>query len=273
MTVLRPVLAVLLAGSLLAACSSDGDDASPPGADVEATTTVPAAPLKILYSNDDGITNPAIDVLLGMLLDEPGVEVTVVAPAENKSGSSDTTTPGGATYQAATTPAGVEGYAVNGFPADSLAVGLDELDLDPDLVVSGINPGQNVGPFASLSGTVGVGRTAIRRGIPALAVSAAIEFDQAQFAYGAQLAMEWIRANRDALVDGSAQIDTVTSFNIPNCAPAQMGALQTVPLATVVPEGVNPFESSCDKSNPNPGDDVIAISVGFPAVTQVPPDL
>jgi 5'-nucleotidase len=268
------VVAAVLAAALLAGCSSSDGDASSAGSDAEASATTAAPPpLRILLSNDDGITNPAIDVLLGLLSQEPGVEVTVVAPAENKSGSSDTMTPGGATFQAGTTPAGVQGYAVNGFPADSVVVGLDHLGLEPHLVVSGINPGQNIGPFAKLSGTVGVGRTAIRRGIPALAVSGAIDFDQAQFTFGAQLAMDWIRAHRTELVEGTAQTETVTSFNIPACPVAQMGTLQTLPLATAVPEGMNPFESSCDKSDPAPADDVIAIAVGYPVVTQVPADL
>ena len=267
-------MAAVFAAALLVGCSSSGDGAAPAGSDAEASaTTAAAAPLRILLSNDDGIINPAIDVLLGLLSEEPGVEVTVVAPADNKSGSSDTTTPGGATYQAATTPAGVAGYAVNGYPADAVNVGLDKLGLEPDLVVSGINPGQNVGPFAELSGTVGVGRTAIRRGIPAIAVSAAIEFDEAQFTYGAQLAMDWIRAHRAELVAGTAQSDTVTSFNIPACPVAQMGTLQTVPLATAVPEGLDPFTSSCDQSDPAPANDVVAIAVGYPAVSQVPADL
>ncbi len=147
-----------------------------------------------------------------------------------------------------------------------------DLGLDPQLIVSGINPGQNVGPFAELSGTVGVGRTAIRRGYPALAVSGPIELDDAQFGVGADLALEWIEENCEDLVAGTAQTDTVTSINIPACDPSQMGELQEVERATEIAEGVNAFDSSCDLSNPNPATDVDAIIVGYPAITQVPAD-
>ena len=162
---LAPVSVGLLAALSLGACSSDSDDSSEPA--VEETTTVVEAgcttaetgPLRILLANDDGVINPAIDVLIDRLdaLEGIDVEVTVVAPAEEKSGSSDKTTPGGVTYTETTTPGGNPAYAVNGFPADSVIVALDQLNLDPQLVLSGINPGQNIGPFAALSGTVGGG--------------------------------------------------------------------------------------------------------------------
>ena len=222
--------------------------------------------------NDDGLVNPAIDVMIGLLLAEDDVELTVIAPAEERSGSSDQTTPGGATYEEATTPGGVEGWAVDGFPADAVVVGLDELGLDPHLVVSGVNPGQNIGPFAEVSGTVGVGRTAIRRGVPALAVSAGLQFDEAQFAFAAGLALEWIAEHRDALVGGSHQAETVTSINVPACPVEAMGELLDVPRALALPEGVNPFESSCDQAG-DPATDVDAVLAGHPAITQVPAEL
>jgi 5'-nucleotidase len=268
---LRALVAGLVAVALLASCSSDSDDDE--AADETSETTAPAEPLQILLVNDDGIINPAIDVMLGLLAAEGDVEITVVAPAAERSGSSDKTTPGGATYQEGTTPAGVKGYAVNGFPADSVIVALDQLHLDPDLVLSGVNPGQNIGVFASLSGTVGVGRTAIRRGIPALAVSAGLELDQEQFLFAANLAKQWIDAHRDALLAGTAQADTVTSINVPACPVAKMGKLQEVPRATAMPEGVNVFQSTCDQRDPAPANDVAALVAGYPSLTQVPADI
>lgn len=283
---LAPVSVALLATIPLTACSDDdGDSASSETSEAAETTTTAAVesgcttsetgPLDIVLVNDDGIINPAIDVLIEALdgLEDIEVEVTVVAPADEKSGSSDTTTPGGATYTEATTPGGNEGYAVDGFPADAVIVALDDLGLEPDLVLSGINPGQNIGPFASISGTVGVGRTAIRRGVPALAVSGPPELVAEQFDVGAELALEWIEENCEALVAGTAQTDTVTSINFPACAPEQMGELQAVPRATEFPEGANPFASSCDLSNPAPASDYEALVVGYPSITQVPADI
>ena len=264
-----PAVALLLAVVLLGAC---GEDPEPVSA-ATGTSEVAPEPLRILLVNDDGVINPAIDVMLGLLSEEPGLDITVVAPAEERSGSSDRTTEGGATYRESTTPGGAEAYAVDGFPADAVAVGLDDLDLDPHLVLSGVNPGQNIGPFAALSGTVGVGRTAIRRGVPALAVSAGPELDMAEFTFAAELARDWIRLHRDELVDGTGQVETVTSINVPSCPVPDMGELQDVARATEFPAGVNPFASTCDLAGPVPTTDYEALSVGYPAITQVPADI
>jgi 5'-nucleotidase len=283
---LAPVSVGLLAALSIGACSSDSDGEGASEPSVEETTTMVEAgcttdetgPLRILLANDDGVINEAIDVLIERLdaLEDIDVEVTVVAPADEKSGSSDTTTPGTVTYTQTTTPGGNEAYAVDGFPADTVIVALDQLGLDPQLVLSGINPGQNIGPFAPLSGTIGVGRTAIRRDYPALAVSGPIEFDQAQFDVGADLALEWIEDNCEALVAGTAQTETVTSINFPGCDPAQMGELQAVERALEMPplpNEMSPFESTCDQTDPAPANDVLAVTNGYPSITQVPADI
>jgi 5'-nucleotidase len=268
--VLRALVAGLVSVAFLAACSDDGNDDN---ADDTPAETADAEPMKVVLVNDDGIINPAIDVMLGVLNADGDLEVTVVAPAAERSGSSDKTTPGGATFQEGTTPGGVKGYSVNGFPADAIAVALDQLHLDPHLVVSGVNPGQNIGPFAALSGTVGVGRTAIRRGIPALAVSAGFDVDPEQFAFAADLAKQWIHDHRDELLARKAQANTVASINVPACPVAKMGKLQQLQRAAAMPEGVNVFQSTCDQRDPAPANDVAALIAGYPSITQVPADI
>ncbi|MDZ7733190.1 MAG: 5'/3'-nucleotidase SurE [Acidimicrobiia bacterium] len=290
---LTPVLALTLVASGLGACSGDEDaDPASPAAtgttgidgattthgDESGCTTAETGPLRIVLINDDGVTNPAIDVLIDSLPDDDDLQldITVVAPADERSGTSDTTTPGGATYTETTTVGGNEAYAVDGFPADAVIVALEELDLDPHLVVSGINPGQNFGPVAAISGTVGAARTAVRRDVPALAVSAAFEFDDAQFEVGAQLATEWIEERCEELIEGTYQTDTLDSINLPNCAPEDMGPLQEVPRATElpdVPEGEDIFESDCDLADPEPPNDVAAVRSGYPAISPVEPEL
>ena len=273
---LRSLVAVLVAAGLVAGCGADGDpgDAAPTTAASSPATTTPAPePLRILLVYDDGIVNPAIDVLLGVLSAEPAVEVTVVAPADERSGSSDTVTEGGATYEESTTPGGVAGYAVDGYPADAVLVGIDELGVDPHLVLSGVNPGQNVGPLAAASGTVGAGRTAIRRGIPALAVSGPLELDEEQFTFAAELALDWVREHRDALLARTHPTEALASINVPACEVADMGELQEVPLATAVPAGVDVFGSGCDQADPAPATDVAALVAGYPSISQVPAEL
>jgi 5'-nucleotidase len=273
------VLVAVIALVGLVGCGGDDDATTTTVAVTETTaattTTTVAEPetLRILASNDDGISHPGLDLMVRRLQELSDVEISVVAPAENMSGSSDATTEGGAPHRPATTASGVEATAVEGFPADSVVVALDELGLEPHLVVSGINDAQNIGPFAELSGTVGVARTAVRRGIPGVAVSAGLQYNDAEFGVAADLVIDWINEHRDALVDRSQPTDEAISFNIPSCAPEEMGELVEVPLAAEFPEGVNPFESECSLTDPEPADDYAALRSGYPALTRVPPDL
>lgn len=235
------------------------------------TTVAEQGGIQILVTNDDGVEAPGIDVLVNALLEIERVGVTVVAPAENQSGSSDSTTDGPVANRPATTASGVEATAVEGFPADAVVVALDELGVEPDLVVSGVNEGQNIGPFVELSGTVGAARTAARRGIPAVAASAGLpaEGQEAAFEETADLVVEWLVERIDELAVGDLAAG-VTSFNAPTCAPGtEIRGLVEVPVAAAFPADVNPFDVDCSSTVENPADDYLALSNGFAAVTDV----
>ena len=123
--------------------------------------------LEILLTNDDGIDAVGIRALADALSREH--DVTVVAPKQNQSGV------GGARSWWETTVTYSEtdaGYAVEGMPADCVAVAAVALDLDPDVVVSGCNHGPNIGAhILGQSGTVGAAMEAAFLGTPAIAVS------------------------------------------------------------------------------------------------------
>lgn len=273
------LLALLTVLALVAAACGDDDEATPtttaasPATDATTTTVAEAEVLRIVLSNDDGIEAPGIDKMLQALAALPGVEVTVVAPAENQSGSSDKSTPGGAPYAPGTTASGTKGTAVAGFPADTVQVALDELGLDPHLFVAGINLGQNHGPLVRLSGTVGVARAAVRRGVPAIAVSAGIEYDEAEFGVAADLAAEWITEHRDALLDGTHPADFAANLNVPTCPVDDLGEVVEVPVAEQFVEGVEAYEFACDLATPNPPNDHAALHAGYPTLSTVPADL
>lgn len=273
------LLALLTVFALVVAACGGDDEATPtttsasPAADATTTTVAEAAVLRIVLSNDDGIEAPGIDRMLQALAALPGVEVTVVAPAENQSGSSDKSTPGGAPYAPGTTASGTKGTAVDGFPADTVQVALDELGLEPHLFVAGINLGQNHGPFVALSGTVGVARTALRRGVPAIAVSAGDEYDEAEFAVAADLAVAWITEHRDALVGGTHPADFAVNLNVPTCPVESLGELVEVPVAEQFVEGVEAYEFACDLAPSNPANDHEALNAGYPTLSTVPADL
>jgi len=267
---LRRAIAISLTVLLgIAGCSDDDDGAS----DDTTTTTAPPAPLDIVVTNDDGIGAPGIDVLVNALLELDDVEVHVVAPAGDVTGKSDTKTAGGASYTDGATASGVEGTAVEGFPADTITVALDELGLEPDVVVSGINHGQNVGPLAYVSGTVGAGREAVRRGIPAVAGSAGLDADEGEYGIAAQYVVDYVTEHRDELADGTAPTDAVVNINVPQCTSGEPQPLEEVALASAIPEGVDPFNADCAMASDEvPADDVLAVAGGYSALSLVPPE-
>ncbi|WP_323756528.1 5'/3'-nucleotidase SurE [Roseivirga sp.] len=128
---------------------------------------------RILISNDDGIQSPLISTLKTEIEKLPNVEVIVAAPAQNQSGSSQSTNTGPLEVEKIFKGDQFLGYAVNGRPADAVRFGIRILGKDKpfDLVISGINSGSNVGNLSHLSGTVGAAMEGLYHGIPAIAVS------------------------------------------------------------------------------------------------------
>ena len=244
----------------------------------ESTTTVATEVLTILVTNDDGVDAPGIDALVNELAALPDVEVIVVAPAANQSGTADSTTPGGVTVQDATTASDYPAIAVNGFPADTVNYALDELGLEPDVVVSGVNSLQNIGTFVPLSGTVGAARTAARRGIPAIAISGGFTGVEADtdFATGARIAAEEVTAMRDQLGFGANTDQTVINLNTPTCAAGtSVRGVVDVPVATAFPAGTNGLDLvfDCASTATDPTDDAVALTIGFASRSIVAADL
>jgi 5'-nucleotidase len=142
---------------------------------------------RILVTNDDGIHAEGLKALEKSLL--PLGEVIVIAPDSERS----------ATSQSITIHAPLRvhkyddrHYSVSGTPADSVIIALHQLLKEkPDLVVSGINPGANLGENVIYSGTVAAALEATLHGVPAIAVSFAsrknLDF-QPSAAFACQLA-------------------------------------------------------------------------------------
>lgn len=125
--------------------------------------------MKILISNDDGYRAPGIEALANALA--PIADITVVAPESNRSGSSNSLTLD-RPLRVYRSPSGV--YSVNGTPSDCVHIALTGLLTErPDLIVSGINQGQNMGDDTLYSGTVAAATEGFLFGIPAIAFSQA----------------------------------------------------------------------------------------------------
>ncbi|MCC7361167.1 MAG: 5'/3'-nucleotidase SurE [Anaerolineales bacterium] len=136
--------------------------------------TTPLPPKRILLTNDDGIRSPGLWAAAEALA-QLG-DVTVVAPRLQSSGAgrSMPATSEGRIHSEAATLNGhaVTAYAVDGTPAQAVQHALVELlDPYPDLVVAGINYGENVGSGVTISGTVGAALEGASFGVPGLAVS------------------------------------------------------------------------------------------------------
>jgi 5'-nucleotidase len=123
--------------------------------------------MKILVSNDDGYHATGIKVLVAAL--EQVADVAVVAPDRNRSAASNSLTLHSPLRVSELAP---NRYKVDGTPSDSVHVALTGLlDFVPDLVVSGINHGANLGDDTIYSGTVAAAMEGRFLGLPSIAVS------------------------------------------------------------------------------------------------------
>ncbi len=137
-----------------------------------AQTRPPASEkLTILLSNDDGYNAPGLQALIAAL--EPVSDVYVAAPADDQSGKGHSVTIGQPLYvHPVKRPNGRIYYAIEATPATCVRLGLENLvPKKPDLVITGINRGENLGLVVYYSGTLGAAREAAMSGLPAIAIS------------------------------------------------------------------------------------------------------
>jgi 5'-nucleotidase len=265
----------VVAGLLIAGCSSSssapGNAASGSAAPASGATalggpaTTAGHPLRIMVTNDDGVSADGIDAVVEALRQEPNVEVTVVAPLKNQSGTGGKTTPGQLVATDATTKSGYPAKAIDGYPADTVTWALGGgLDFRPDIVISGNNAGQNLGPYVDISGTVGAARAAARAGIPAVAISQGLA-DPTDYPTGSKVLIDWLRAHRADLAQltpGNAPAG-VLSFNVPSC-PAATPMRGVKEITTAKDVGTrNILDVNCASTATNFTDDIDAFANGF----------
>ena len=170
--------------------------------------------MHIMITNDDGIHAPGIRAL-AEAMKELG-SVVVVAPDRERSAAGHSLT--------LHSPLRIfklrEGwYAVDGTPTDCVNMGIHNmLPISPDLVVSGINHGANLGDDVTYSGTVAAAMEANLMGIPAIAFSLATFEKCDSFCDAAQIAVRIARQ----VISNRLPADTFLNVNIPNCQLADM---------------------------------------------------
>jgi 5'-nucleotidase len=128
---------------------------------------------RILVVNDDGVRAPGL-AAVAQILQAIG-DVTIVAPSDNQSGTSlSEKTRQPIFREELTLPNGLRAIGLTATPATTVQVALKNIMAPrPDLVVSGINNGYNLGTSTYLAGTVGAARQAVMEGVPAIAASMA----------------------------------------------------------------------------------------------------
>ena len=172
---------------------------------------------RVLLTNDDGIDAPGLAVL-EQIARQLAREVWVVAPLLDQSGTSHSLslhTPLRLSRQ------GARRFAVNGTPGDCVAMALGHLlqQSKPELILSGINRGANLGVETVFSGTVGAAMTGLLLGIPSIALSQELRGqgddpwrNAAQHAYGVI----------EQLLASTWPADVCLNVNFPGCEPEEV---------------------------------------------------
>lgn len=152
--------------------------------------------MKVLITNDDGVHSTALVHLKDALSEI--AEVNVVAPEREASASSHAITVHQPLrmYECTLTD-GTEGWAVSGTPADCVILGLLKFGT-PDVVVSGINPGANLGDDVTYSGTVGAAFEASLYNINAIAISV-IDAENPNYEYAASFLRMFLESSLDSV--------------------------------------------------------------------------
>ncbi len=235
--------------------------------------------MRILVTNDDGIMSPGLVALAAALRDTG--EVTVVAPeAQQSAVGHGITLHKPLRLRQTDIGIGVTAYASNGTPADCVILGsLGELGR-PDVVVSGINAGANLGEEVLYSGTVSAALEAALHDIPAIAISVCAYED-----VHLDVARRVAPLVLDALVRSPLAPGTVLNVNVPNVAADEIRGIALTRLGRrryqdVVIKRSDPhgrpyywFSGSPQETDSVPGTDIHAVRHNRISVTLVHFDL
>lgn len=232
--------------------------------------------MHFLVSNDDGYQAPGILCLAEAL--QAISRVTVVAPNRNRSGASSSLTLD-RPLRASTHDNGF--ISVDGTPTDCVHLAVTGLlDTEPDMVVSGINAGPNLGDDVLYSGTVAAAIEGRYLGKPAMAVSLAAT-EPEHYETAARVAVALVSHLESQPLAG----DIILNVNIPDRAPGAITGYQSTRLgfrhkAEPVIKSQDPrgrpiywVGAAGPEQDAGPGTDFYAVNNGFVSVTPIQVDL
>lgn len=183
--------------------------------------------MRILITNDDGVDAPGIAIMadIAAALSD---DIWIVAPDGNQSGAGHRFTLG---RELSLDQRGPRRFAViGGSPADCVVAGMTHVlrDHPADLVLSGVNAGQNLGDIVHCSGTAAGAREGALQGAVGIAMSQAIDYERSH-------AVDWsnsIRFGTDvvrAILAARGQDDVFYNVNFPVCSSEQVAGIAAVP--------------------------------------------
>lgn len=241
---------------------------------------------RILLTNDDGIYAEGIGALALKINELIGdkVQLDIVAPEQERSAVGHSITMHKPLRVKETTlPKSqlIRGAAVNGSPSDCVKLAVEALlEKKPDLVVSGINRGSNLGTDVFYSGTVAAAVEGIILGIPSIAVSLA-SFEDNSFDFAAELTCKII----SQLITEPLTKETILNINVPAIQPELIKGLKATAMGSrryqnafrrrKDPRGRSYYWLAGDviEDNNNIDVDVGAVKNGYVSVTPIHLDL
>lgn len=233
--------------------------------------------MRILISNDDGYFAPGLICLAQHL--SAIAEVTVVAPERNRSGASNSLTLD-RPLTLSRAPNGF--YFVNGTPTDCVHLAVTGmLEAEPDMVVSGINAGANMGDDTVYSGTVAAATEGFLLGIPSIAVSLAGSGNLQHYETAARVAVELVQR----FAGNTHSQPWLLNVNVPDLPYQQLRGQQVTRLgrrhkAEPVIKASNPHGqpvywvgAAGKEQDAGDGTDFHAVRHGYAAITPLQMDL
>lgn len=183
-------------------------------------------PPRILITNDDGIDAPGIKIMQAIAA-QLSDDVWTVAPAGNQSGAGHRFSLG---VELSLEEYDSRTFSVTGTPADCVVVGCTHIlaNRKPDIVLSGVNQGQNLGDIIHCSGTMAGAREGALQGAIGIGMSQAIDFERehdvdwaSAAAFGAEITRE--------IIAGHEAGDVYYNVNFPMAEPDRVPSLRVVP--------------------------------------------
>ena len=182
--------------------------------------------MRILLTNDDGVNAPGLKVL-EKIAREFSDDIWIVAPAEENSGAGHSLT---LTRPVRIRQHGHQHYSVTGTPTDSvmMALGVVMKDAKPDIVLSGVNRGANLGDDITYSGTVSAAVEGALAGIRSIALSQVYARNDSGEEVSFDAAEEWGARVLAPLLETPLVPRTLVNVNFPAIAPDAVKGIQVV---------------------------------------------